>query len=888
MSIRNLDAIFQPQAIALVGASAHQGSIGWLIAQNLRAGGFEGPIMPVNPHARAIAGVITYPDIASLPVSPDLGVIATPPETVPGVIADLAKRGARGAIVITAGFKELGSKEGDALEQTMLDAAHPHLLRIIGPNCIGVLSTPSGLNASFAHIGAKKGAIAFVAQSGAMVTTILDWAGARGLGFSHLVSLGDMADVDFGDMLDFLANDAATKAILLYVEAVTEARKFMSAARAASRVKPVIVIKSGRHEAAAKAAASHTGALAGADDVYDAAFKRAGLLRVLDLDALFDAVETLATAPPPVGDKLAILTNGGGLGVLAADALIDHGGTLAELTQATIEKLDGKLPKTWSHGDPIDIIGDAPASRYNDALEILIGAPEVDGVLALNCPTAIASGTDAARAVAALAAKTRKPVLTSWVGSAAAEDARAIFTEARVPTYETPDQAIGGFMQLVRYRRGQNVLVEAPALSEGFTPKTDLARALVANALADKRSWLDPIEVASLFSYYDIPMAKTVLVESAEEAGRAAQGLKGVLVLKIQSHDISHKSDVGGVVMGLSGPDSVRAAAEKMQAQVARAAPQAHLEGFRLQEMIQRPNAMELILGLTVDRLFGPIMLFGRGGTAVQVIADKALGLAPLNGALARGMIGETRVFRQLKGYRNRPPADLDAIALTLVKLSQLACDLDEVIELDINPLLADDKGVIGVDARVRIEAMAPGQKRGERLVIRPYPKELAREETLAGLGTILVRPILPEDAAAMEEGFKQLTLEDVRLRFFSALKELSPRLKMRLTQIDYDREMAFVAVDKDRNILGVSRLVTDPDNIEGEFGVVVRSDLKGHGLGWLLMTKLIDYARARGTERIIGEILAQNRVMLDMSRKLGFTMGVPADGVVRATLKLR
>ena len=703
-----------------------------------------------------------------------------------------------------------------------------------------------------------------------------------------MVSLGDMTDVDFGDMLDYLAADSATHAILLYVEAITQARKFLSAARAAARAKPVIVIKAGRHAAAAKAAQSHTGALAGVDGVYDAAFRRAGLLRVRDLDELFSAVEILGTIRRLPGDNLAILTNGGGVGVLATDALLDRDGRLALLSPATLAALDSVLPSTWSHGNPIDIIGDAPPKRYGDALSILLQAREVDAVLVLNCPTAVASSTDAARAVVASAGK--GIVLTNWLGAGAAREAREIFGAAGLPSFETPDEAIRGFSYLTRYRNAQELLLEVPASeAEQFVPDEDTARQVIDHAVSAGQTWLDESQIGAILAAYGIPVARAVLVGSAAEATRRAREFDGPLALKIQSPDITHKSDAGGVMLGLKAGDIAQACEDMLQ-RVAKAAPKAAITGFLLQEMIVRPRAHELILGFTIDALFGPVILFGRGGISVEIVGDNALSLAPLNATLAHDLIARTRVYRELKGYRDRPPADLQAIALTLVKLSQLACDLDEIVELDINPLLADETGVIGVDARIRIAPLPAGVARGSRLAIRPYPRELERNEIAPVLGAVTLRPIWPEDAALLSRFAARLSPEDVRMRFFSAWRTLPPQQLARLTQIDYDRAMAFVMIDRaSGEIAGVARFSADPDNVTAEFAVIVRTDLKGKGLGHLLMARLLDYARGRGIREIHGQVLHENTAMLAFCKNFGFTFAAEegSPDIVRTSLIL-
>ncbi|HEX6977864.1 MAG TPA: bifunctional acetate--CoA ligase family protein/GNAT family N-acetyltransferase [Alphaproteobacteria bacterium] len=872
MSIRNLDAIFKPTSIALIGASKQERSVGAVVAHNLFNAGFDGPIMPVNPRYKAIEGVLSYPDVASLPMTPDLAIIATPPNSVPGLVRELGARGTRGVIVITAGFSELGTTEGAALEREMLEAAKPHLLRIIGPNCLGVLVPRRGLNASFAHLHPPAGDIAFVAQSGALLTAVLDWAAPRGIGFSHLVALGDMSDVDFGDMLDYLAQDPDTRAILLYLETVTHARKFMSAARSAARMKPMIAIKAGRHAQSAKAAASHTGALAGADEVFDAAFRRAGMLRVFDLDELFDAVETLAAPPPLRGDRLAILTNGGGLGVLATDSLLDLGGKLAELSDQTIARLDAVLPRIWSRGNPVDIIGDAPGKRYADALEILLTAPEVDAVLVLNCPTAVASSVEAAEAVVAALGPKPRPVLTSWIGGAAAGGARRLFAARRIPTYETPDKAVRGFMHLVRYRRNQEMLMQVPASVPGeFETNPAEARTAITAALSEGREWLSPAEVRHVLASYGITAVKSRTAGTPEEVARCAVEIGGPVALKIVSPDILHKSDVGGVMLDLATPDEAREAARVMIDRIRRLKPGARITGFTVEEMIRRPHAHELIVGMVEDRQFGPFILFGHGGVAVEVMRDKAVALPPLNMALAHELMSRTRVFDLLKGYRDQPPAALDEIALTLVRVSHLAAELDEIVEIDINPLLADPQGVIALDARIRVRTPA-GPRGAARLAIRPYPKELEEAIDLPDVGKALLRPVRPEDEPAFHAAFAKLSDEDVRMRFFAPLKTLPRDMAARLTQIDYDREMAFVLEQlSDGAVIGVGRLVADPDGRKAEFAVIVRSDLKGRGIGRLLMTRIVDYARHRGIGELFGDILRENTAMLALMQEMGF-----------------
>jgi acetyltransferase len=885
MSTRNLEFFFHPRSLAVIGASDRPHSVGQVVAGNAAAAGFSGTLMGVNPRLPH-TGLTMFPDVAGLPEAPDLAVICTPAASVPEIIGALGSRGTRAAVIISAGFN---GEQGRILRQQTLDAARPHLLRIIGPNGLGLISTPQHVNGSFAHVAARPGKIALLTQSGAILTTVLDWATARGIGFSHLVSMGDMADVDFGDMLDYLATDPETDSIVLYSEAVTEARKFMSAARAAARLKPVIAIKSGRHPASARAATSHTGALAGSDAVYEAVFRRAGVLRVRTLDEVFDAIETLDTGYIPRNDRLAILTNGGGAGVLATDALLDQGGGLSELSAETLGKLDAVLPANWSRGNPIDIIGDAPAERYTAALNILFEAREVSNVLVMNCPTAVASSTDAARAVIAACSAAKRTVITNWLGALAAEEPRALFAAARLPTYETPDDAVHGFMHLVRYRRAQDALMEVPpAMAEGLDPDRATAQAIIDGALARGDNWLAPQDVATLLDSYAIPIARARFASSPEEAAREAEMIGAPVALKIVSPDIVHKSDVGGVVLGVEGSQDVAAAAKAMRDHVEKVLPRARVSGFLVQEMIERPKAVELILGMTDDRTFGPMLLFGRGGKSVEVVNDTTLALPPLNMALAKLVIARPHVAGELRGYRDHKPADLEAVAATLVKLSQLVSDLDDIAELDINPLLADEAGVIAVDARIRVQRST--RPPGRRLAISPYPTALERREHIAGVGETLLRPVRPEDAPAFNAFFDRLTPEDVRLRFFSMWHRIPSRQLVRLTQIDYDRDMALVLFAEASNeILGIVRLSADPNNERAEFAVIVRSDLKGKGLGRTLMLRLLDYARGRGIHVIFGDILRENHAMITLSRKLGFTISSTpgAPDIVQATLPL-
>jgi acetyltransferase len=871
MTIRNLEYLFRPRSIAVIGASDREGSVGATVMRNLLEGGFAGPVYPVNLRRAMVAGRTAYPDVMKLPEVPDLAVIATPPATVPEIIDALGARGTRAAVVLTAGLARATDAQGRNAKQAMLDAARPWLLRILGPNCVGLLVPGIGLNASFAHTSALPGNLAFVSQSGGLTTAVLDWAKTRGIGFSHFVSLGEAADVDFGDVLDYLASDPATRAILLYIESITSARKFMSAARAASRNKPVLAVKAGRLPEGARAAASHTGALAGSDEVYDAAIRRAGMLRVGTVLDLFDAVETLARAKPAQGDRLAIMTNGGGPGVMATDALARAGGRLARLSPATLKRLDEILPPTWSRANPVDIIGDAPARRYVAALEALADEPEADALLFIHVPTAIVPAAEIARACVPAAKAGR--VLACWLGGGTLDEARRIFREAGIPTYGTPEEAVAGFLQLVEYRRNQQTLMETPSsILDNFAPDREAARRVVHAALDGGRELLTEPEAKQVLDAYGIPVVRTRVASSAEEAARVASEIGFPVVLKILSPQVTHKSDVGGVALDLKSADEVRGAAAAMAQRLRRMRPDAELAGFSVQEMVARPRAHETIVGAALDSVFGPVILFGQGGVAVEVVNDRAVALPPLNAVLARELVSRTRISRLLDGYRDRPAANRQALHLALTQVSQLVIDLPEIIELDINPLLADEQGVIALDARIRV---APAATSGEeRLAIRPYPRELEERVDFHGR-EILLRPIRPEDEPQHARFLERTSPEDLQLRFFHAIRYFPHSQLARFTQIDYDREMAFIAVARDEagseETLGVVRAIADPDHTHAEFAILVRSDVKGRGLGMILMKKIVRYCRERGIGELTGDVMVANQRMIALARELGF-----------------
>jgi acetyltransferase len=869
MTVRNLDKLLSPRSVAVVGASPRPGSLGAIAWRNLRGAGFGGPVFAVNPHHRTIDGVPVYGRLRELPQPPDLALLCTPPRSIAPLVAELGALGTRAAVVMTPGL--------DGVQrQAALDAARPHLLRLLGPNSLGLLSPRRALNASGAHVDALPGELAFVSQSGALLSAMLDWAHARGIGFSHLVALGERADVDVGDLLDHLASDGPTRGILLYLETVEAPRKFMSAARAAARNKPVIVVKGGRAGEGVPAAVSHTGALAGSDLVFDAATRRAGMLRVDTLQELFMAAQTLARFRDNRSQVLSILANGGGAGVMAADAAARAGVPLHELDPPLRDRLAEVLPTNRPQANPIDLLGDAPVERYRATLEALAGDPRAGAVLFLHAPSAAVASAEIARACLPAAREAKDRVMACWLGDAAVAEARQVFASGGIADYATPGDAVRAFSMLLTYRRNQEQLMEAPAASAGpRTPDVAAARALVAKVLGEGREWMDGAETGALLAAYGVPVARSASAPPDPQAAVAAARVLGhPVALKIRSPDILHKSDVGGVRLDLEDDAAVGEAARAMLERVARQRPGARVDGFELQQMARRPGAEELIVGASVDAVFGPVVLFGQGGVAVEVVEDRAIALPPLNEALARELVSRTRVSRLLAGYRDRPPARLDAVTDTLQAVSCMLADLPELAELDINPLLADDAGVLAIDARARVSRSRPCGT--ERFAIRPYPCEWVETFEWRG-GPLTVRPIRPEDEPQHRAFVEALDPEDVRLRVFHVVRYLPRSELARLTQIDYDREMALIAERRDAEgrteTVGTVRAVADPDNVEAEFGIVLRSEHKGAGLGRLLMERIIRWARAQGLQRLVALVLRENEAMLALARRLGFVV---------------
>ena len=892
--MKSIAHFFSPKKVVVVGASTREGSLGKIIIKNLLAGGLSSAgISAVNPKYDKVLGVPCFPTVDALSDVPHLAVVVSPAKTVPKVIAALGSKGVSSVIIISAGFSEGEDEKGGLLESQVMSEARKHHMRIVGPNCLGILSPINGLNASFSHLMPKKGKIAVISQSGAMLTSIIDWACGRDIGFSHLVSFGDMADIGFPEMLDFMSTDPNTDAILIYMESVHHARQFISAARAAARTKPVVVLKVGRSDEGRKAAASHTGALAGADEVYGAAFNRCGLLRANGMSDLFYAAASLTAIKPLKGDRLAILTNGGGMGVLATDVLIEEGGVLANLSKETLKKLEARLPSNWSHGNPIDIVGDADASRYADALELIQRDDGVDAVLVLNCPTAVASSLKAADAVSSVAKKSDKCLLVSWAGSATAEESRRLFAHRDIPSYATPEAAINSFMHLVRYKRNQDILMETPpALADDLVFDSDKAWGIVAKVISEGREWLNELEAKAVLDAYGIPTVTTRLAKSPEEVSAFAQALGFPVVVKLFSPDILHKSDVKGVALNLRSAEAARRAALDIEQTAREARPDARIEGFTVQKMVNSKGSHELILGVLNDETFGPVILFGQGGTAVEIINDKALALPPLNLKLAKDLVSRTNVCQLLKGYRDQKAVNMDELLLTLIKLSQMVVDLDHLAELDINPLLVDPDGVIVLDARIKVSIKKTAG--AKQLAIHPYPQEHEELVRLKSGQTFKIRPIRPEDEPALIENFNQLTKEEIRFRFFHVLKTMDHLMAARFTQIDYDREMALTVTDPECNgeckLYAVVRLMRDPRVNSAEFSLVVNHVVAGLGLGTLLMHRIISYAKTQDLDEIYGEVMTENHVMISICKKAGFSVARNPDdaAIVDVRLTLR
>ncbi len=871
MSVENLDKIFQPKSIAVVGASERKGSVGAALMHNLIERGFSGEIFPINPNHKKIGKLPACPSIRDLEVPVDLAVISTPITLAPQIVKDCVDVGVGGAVIISAGGKEIG-EQGKKLEAAIQKEARYSGLRIIGPNCVGIMSGRSKLNASFANQMPIAGKMAFISQSGAICTAILDLSIKENIGFSYFVSLGDMLDVDFGDMIDYLGGESDVSSIVMYVESLTNFRKFMSASRAVSRVKPIIVLKAGRTQAGALAAASHTGAMAGEDSVYDAAFQRAGILRVKTFEELFDCAELLAKQPKPAGSGLAIITNAGGPGVMATDALSDFGYEPVSLSAETFQKLDEILPPYWSKRNPIDMLGEARPELYRKVVEICLNAKEVNGLLIISAPQALADTAEVSAALVDLIREKPIPIITSWVGGGAMQKGRDIFNQAGIPTFDTPERAVRAFMDIYRFSKNIEMLQQIPSRFPGelkFDRKK--AKDLIQAGLDTVNRLLTEMEVKDLLSAYGIPVDRMESAVNSEEAVNKAEAMGFPVVLKINSRDITHKSYAKGVLLDLKNEKEVHNAFDQIIKNAQIYNPDAVIDGVTIQPMRKRPD-YELILGAKQDRDFGPVILFGMGGIFTEVIKDRAIAFPPLNRLLAKRLMEQTRVYQLLQGYRDIPPANLELLEEILIRLAQLVTDFSEIEELDINPLFITENDACVVDARVLLKP--PQTQAPLHLVISPYPDQY-EEHTQTSTGIdIFVRPIRPEDAPLLVELFESLSPQSVYRRFFTPMKRLPHSMLARFTQIDYDRHIALVALSVSKSkesMLGVARVILERNQKEAEFSIVVGDPWQGKGIGAALLQRCISIARERGIEKVMGTVLAENTQMLALGKKFGF-----------------
>jgi len=889
-----LAPLLAPASVALVGATERPGALGRIVWENLLAAGPKGPVHAVNPKHREILGARCYARLRDLPSPPELAVFVTPAPTLPGLIDEAGMAGVRAAVVLSSGFGDAGP-QGKALEARMLAAARRHKLRLLGPNCLGLMRTATGLDATFAPVRAQPGGLALVSQSGAICTAILDWATPAGVGFTSVVSLGAASDVDFGEVLDYLVEDGSTEAILMYVEGVRDARRFLSALRAAARVKPVVALKVGRYASGSKAASSHSGALVGSDAVFDAAFKRSGTVRVRSYTQLFAAARMLASRRRLAGERLAILTNGGGPGVMAADSAAENGVPLAVLSEETLARMDSALPVQWSRGNPVDIVGDAPPQRYADATQALLEDPGVDALLAMYSPVAVTSAGDAARAVVEGKARAgnRKPVIAAWLGDLRPGEGRRQLEANGIPDFITPENAVEAFSYLCSYRRNQTQLLEVPgalARTVGASQtNVEAALAIRETALAQGRTVLSEDEAKALLRAFGIKVPPSVPVTSAEDAVAAAREMGFPVVLKVLSPDITHKSDVGGVRLNLQDPDMVAGAFDGMVAHVRRVRPEARVEGAVVQPMLRFANAREVLVGVATDPVFGPILSFGSGGVAVEAVRDTALALPPLNAVLARELVSRTRVARLLAGYRGIPAVDEEALVALLLGISDMVCALPWLKEMDLNPVIAHPGGAAVADARVVIDPDRPVHlPRYRHMAIHPYPAELESDLRLRD-GTVLrMRPMRPEDAAFETDFVHRMSEQSRFLRFHSQLAELPAELLARFTQLDYDRELALVVLaPAGDGFVGVGRYAPNADGETAEFALAVLDAWHGRGLGRLLLERLCACAKEAGYRALDGHVLSGNPDMLVLAADLGFVETAREGGVITVTRAL-
>ncbi|EGV16832.1 bifunctional acetate--CoA ligase family protein/GNAT family N-acetyltransferase [Thiocapsa marina] len=891
MRVSDIEQLFTPTAVAVFGASDSEGSIGGMVFRNLLAGGFKGNAYAINPKYKEVAGEPCYRDLAQLDKHVDLALIAAPADRVPAILNQCGGYGVKVAVVHSAGFGEYGER-GITLQERMVEAARSNRIRVLGPNCIGAMRPQHGLNASVGQDLPRRGNVALVSQSGAICTAMIDWSERRRIGFSAMVSLGAAADVDFGDVLDYLALDSQTQCILLYVEGIRNARHFMSGLRAAARLKPVVVVKAGRHPAGTRAVKSHTGAYVGSADVFRAVTERAGVVQVSNLDQLFAAAQVFGTRRRLAGDRIAVITNGGGPGVLAADRIIELGLSLAQISDTTRQTLEKALPDHWSHGNPIDIIGDAPPERYRLALDACLADPEVDGVLCILAPLVFGDPVATAEQVIAATKDSRKPVLACWMGGKRVAEAQELLAEHDVPHFDSPEVAIDAFSFLATHQRNQKLLMQSPGpLSQEDAPDVEGARLIIEGVMAEGRKTLGTVEAKAILSAFRIPTMQAVLTRTPNEALMAAQALGFPVVMKINSPDLEHKSDVDGVRLNIDDAQSVRRTFTEIVERAKRLRPDARMEGITVEHMASTRAARELMIGVTRDRIFGPVISFGAGGTKVEVLEDRALGLPPLNAFIIQTMIDHTRIVRLMGAFQHMPPMNRVALAKILQRVSEMVCELPEIISMDINPLIGNDKDVVAVDARIQVDYRPPQQTTYGHMAIHPYPSHLIERVQLPDGKDLVIRPIRPEDAQMEQEFVRGLSEQTKYFRFMQAIKELTPEMLVRFTQIDYDREMALIGVVEHDGAdvqVGVARYMARPGGEACEFAIVVSDTWRNLGIGARLMRSLMQNARSRGFRVMDGEVLSANSRMLALVKSLGFRIeSDPQDMAVKWVSKV-
>ena len=887
-----LNRFFTPKSVAIVGASERENSVGYRLLLNMQEAGFTGGLYPINNKREQLLGLKAYPDLNSVPEDLELVVIATPAPSVPGIVRQCGEKGVTSVIIISAGFGELGS-EGKRLQQEVLDIAHRYSIRIIGPNCLGVIRPSGQLNATFGDGTVKDGNLALLSQSGAVCTAILDWAKVQDIGFSTVVSMGGAADIDFGEVLDYLATDSKTTGILMYVEGIRDARRFLSGLKAAARLKPVILIKSGRHEAGCKAAMSHTGAMVGGDNVFDAAIARAGVVRAYSITELFSAARVLANNYVVKNDRLAIITNAGGPGVMSTDRAEDVGIQMAELSPASIKSLNEVLPVHWSHDNPIDILGDATSERYQKALEVCLKDKNIDGIMVILTPQAMTNPTQVAISIIEGAKDSKKPVLASWTGGARVQEGRNLFANSKVAHFNTPETAVDAFAFLAKYAQNQILLKQIPLPTDELAkPDVEGARLIIERVLSEGRQVLTAQESKAILAAFHIPVTQTIKVSSAKDAMIAAETLRFPVVLKVNMAEFSHKSDIGGVRLNITSVQDISRHYTEMETAIKQLHPEITEVGMTVEPMYRTSSGRELMIGVVRDPVFGPAISFGLGGTMVEILKDNAVAIPPLNAYMVEQMIAKTKAAKYLKAFRQLPPANNQALIDVLLNISTMVSELPEILELDINPLIVDEQGVMAVDARIKAQ-LSHQLTRYSHMAIHPYPHELTQSLQLTNGVNVTIRPIRPEDAVMEKDFVHRLSERTKYFRYMQALQELTPEMVVRFTQIDYDREMAFVAVTEDAtmpNELGVGRYMMNPDGNSVEFALVVADDCQCMGIGTRLMTTLMQTAKSKGMSFFEGEVLVINKPMLSLVTKLGFSIETIADDneVVRVVKDLR